>query len=104
MKVCHMKVIIKRDEMSKKYKILICLIVVEFFCVSILKNRNISFDNLVINATGTIIFFLPILWLLFLVSKDTHFSKSKRIIAKCFFYFIIVSYIFGGVVNLIAQG
>ena len=98
-----MKVIIKRNKMKKNYRILICLIVVEFFCVAILKNKNISFDNLLINATGTIIFFLPILCLLFLVSKDIQFSKRTRIIAKCFFYFIIFSCILGGVVNFVVN-
>ena len=99
MRVCHIRVIIERTKMKLKYKILICFIIFEFLIVSSLKKQNISFDSWMINAIGTIIFLLPILFLLFAVSKDTSFSKKKRLIAKFFIGFIICSYVLGGIVT-----
>ena len=99
MRVCHIRVIIERIKMKLKYKILICFIIFEFLIVSSFKKQNISFDSWMINAIGTIIFLLPILFLLFDVSKDTSFSKKKRVIAKFFIGFIICSYVLGGIVT-----
>lgn len=89
--------------MKRKYKIVIGFIVVEFLCVSLLKSRNVHIEGWLMNALGTLIFFSPIEYLLFSISKDTAFSKNKRIIAKVFFYYIIICYIIAGVVTFFTK-
>ena len=89
--------------MKIKYKILICFIIFEFLIISSLRKQNITFDSWIINALGTIIFLLPILLLLFAVSKDTVFSQKKRVIAKFFVCFIIGCYVLGAIVTILTQ-
>ncbi len=89
--------------MKSKYKVLICLIATEFFIAFFLNKMNVTFDSLLINVTGAIIFFVPILSLLILVSRDKEITKKKRVFAICFGCFIIISFVLGVIANLLAN-
>ncbi len=89
--------------MKKIYKVLIWIIVAEFLGVSFLNKMNVTFDSLLINVTGAIVFFVPILSLLVLVSRDKEITKKKRVFAICFSCFIIISFVLGVIANLLAN-
>ena len=87
--------------MKKIYKILIYITLFEYIILSSLKKLNITFNSPIISEIGPILAFSPILFLLYLLSKDDNISKNKQIIAKCFFWFIICCYILGFILKRI---
>ncbi len=89
--------------MKKIYKMLIWIIVAEFLVASFFNKMNVTYDSLLINVTGALAFFVPILALLFLVSRDKKITKKKRVFAMCFGFFIIISFISGIIANLLAN-
>ncbi len=74
--------------MKKKYKILTRLIVAEYIIAAVLKNLNISFNNTLFGLIFAFIFFVPILVLLYMLSKDEDIAPKKRKFCKVFFYFM----------------
>ena len=83
--------------MKKIHKVLLMLFLFNFLCISILKKNGISFDSWVIAAIGSLLFFIPLIVLLFLIGKDPEINKSKRIVAISFAVFILFCYLMGGV-------
>lgn len=87
--------------MKKKYKILIGVIGIEWLCVLILSEMEIQIDSLIGGMLGLMVFFVPVLLLLYLLTKDDNISPKNRILSKVFFVFIIVSCFAGIVVKIL---
>ncbi|MEE1064771.1 MAG: hypothetical protein UH249_01415 [Acutalibacteraceae bacterium] len=89
--------------MKKQYKALICVIVLEFVLLLVLDQSMLVVRSWIGNAVGTFIFLLPIQILLFLLSKDNKFTKSKRLVFKIIFMFTNVCYILGGIATFVER-
>lgn len=86
--------------MKKKYIFLLIIFALEIEIISILSKKNIQITSFIGKAIGTLVFILPILILLFLLSKDKDISDNKRLISKVILWFIIICYIIGGIASL----
>ena len=89
--------------MKKQYKILCSVIFIEVFIISILNETAVKIQSWFGNAIGALIFLFPIQILLFMLSKDEKFSKSKRMFFKIVFWFIIICYLLGGIATLLEK-
>lgn len=75
--------------MRNKYKILRTIVIFEFILAFILsKFFELKITSIVLGIFVLIIFFAPILYWLYLISKDNNYSTIKRMICKFFIVFI----------------
>lgn len=89
--------------MKKVYKRIGVLLVLEYFCLSLMNKLDIHIQSWVGNAVGALLFLMPILLLLYFLKKDEDVSRIYRVIAKIFFWFLIFCYIAGGIGKGIEQ-
>lgn len=87
--------------MKKKYKILLIIFGIEYLFVSILNKSNIKIDSVIGTILGLVLFFAPIVVLLYLLGKDMEISPKYRILSKILNVFILVSFIAGFIVKLL---
>lgn len=88
--------------MKKKYKIIVILLSLEYFCLSFMNEIDIHIKSWIGNALGALFFLVPLLLLLYLLKKDEDISMKFRILAKFLFWFFIICYIAGGIGSAIA--
>jgi len=74
---------------------------VEFLVVCILGQNNIKLDSWIGGIIGLLIFMLPLLILLFLLSKDNAIPKNKQLLCKIGFWIILISSVSGVIATLI---
>lgn len=79
--------------MKKAYKICVICALVEFVIIYFLDKANIQLNSFFIKAVGALLFFLPIILLLVMMSKDEKFSSKKRQLFKGMYLFVIFCYI-----------
>ena len=89
--------------MKKQYKCLLIVIITEIFVASILDQYNIQIQSWIGNAIAAFVCFSPIEVLLYMIGQDNSFSNPKRICCKIAFWFILASYLLGGVLLLIEK-
>lgn len=82
--------VMNESMMKKKYKILIGILGIEYLCILFLSELNVRLNSKVGNILGCILFCLPVLTLLKLISKDDDISIKYRVLSKIFFVFIVV--------------
>ena len=87
--------------MKKSYKVLLCIIILEFVILSTLDPNEVAVQSWIGKAIGTLICLLPIQTLLFLLSKDNKLAKGKKLIFKILFIFINICYVLGGITTFI---
>jgi len=87
--------------MKVQYKILLSIILAEFFIFSILERNNIKVQSWIGNAIGVFVFILPIQILFYLLYKDEKQSRRKRKFFRIAFWFINICYVSGGVATII---
>lgn len=83
--------------MKTKYKIIIFVFAIEYFCILIMDKMNIHVRGWIKNAIGALVFLVPLFLLLYFLGKDKDIKKKYRIISKILFYFLIVCYLVGGI-------
>lgn len=81
--------------MKREYKALICFWLAEFFVVYFLDRAGVRLQSLLLNAICALLFLLPIVILLVLMSKDECFSVKKQMLFKMLYAFIIFCYVLG---------
>lgn len=89
--------------MKKKYKICIIIWLAEFITVYFCDKANVHISSLFINAIATLLFFLPVVILFVLMSKDEGFSTKSRMFFKFIYVFIILCYAGGLAINLLLK-
>lgn len=87
--------------MKKTYSVLLSVFAVEFLLVCILGQNNIKLDSWIGGIIGLLIFMLPLLILLFLLSKDNAIPKNKQLLCKIVFWLILISAVSGAIATLI---
>lgn len=88
--------------MKKKYKIILIIFILEYFCLSLINKLGIRIRTWLGNAIGALVVLLPLWILLYLLNKDKDISPRCRMLAKFFFWFLIFCYIAGGIGKVIA--
>ena len=83
--------------MKNRYKICLLVWLAEFIAVYFLDKSNVHFHSVFVHAIGTLLFFLPIIALFVLMSKDEDFPEKKRVWFKVIYAHIILCYA-GGLV------
>lgn len=81
--------------MKREYKALLRLWLAEFVVVFFLDKAGVQIQSLLINAICALLFLLPIVILLVLMSKDESFSAKKQMLFKMLYVFIIFCYVLG---------
>ena len=89
--------------MKKKYKILIGIIVAEFVLIEILSVCNVKIDAFPLNLIGAVIFVIPMLIMLFHLSREESFSKRKRIVFKVLFWHFTVCVIAASIGGILIE-
>lgn len=89
--------------MKREYKPWLILLLVEFIFVFIMNKANVHFDSLMISAIGTFLFFLPIVALLVLLSKDEAISEKGRALCKFAYCFLAFCYLLGLVLKILVK-
>ena len=87
--------------MKKKYKVALIIFGIEYLCISVLNKYNIKIDSVIGTILGLMLFFAPIVVLLFLLSKDKEIADKYRILAKISNVFIIVCCIASFIVKIL---
>lgn len=88
--------------MKNKYKIILILLILEYFCLLLMNKLNIKIQSWIGNAVGTLLFLTPLLILLYILKKDEDIPVKFRILAKFFFWFLVFCFIAGGIGKAIA--
>ena len=89
--------------MKKIYKYLLAVIIVEICIVSVLDRAGFHVQSWIGNAVGAAVLFLPIEMLLFILGRDGDLSKGWRACCKVAFWFVLISYLAGGIALLAEQ-
>ncbi len=84
-----------------RYKIIVGAIVVEYIIVSLMSKHNIKIQSGWGNGVAALIFSIPFEILFFVISKDDRVSKIWRVLFKCIFWFWILCYLGGFVVEMV---
>ena len=87
--------------MKFKYKVSLILFFIEVLVLNTIKSYGIKIESIVGSVLVTIIFFLPLQYLFFSLSKDENCSTKKRKYFKIIFWFLnycIMSAITGTVI------
>lgn len=87
--------------MKLKYKISLFLFFIEIIVLNLMNSNGIKFETAFGSILGVILFFSPLQYLLFSLSKDELYSKRKRKYFKIFFWFFnycIISAIIGVII------
>ena len=87
---------------KKRYKVCIIACLAEFVFIYFLNKAELQFHSLFFHSIGTLLFFLPIVILLMLMSKDDDISIKKRQVFKMIYVFIILCYIGGLTAKLLS--
>lgn len=87
--------------MKKNYKILIGILLIEYFLLSILNKLNIQINSKVGTIVGLILIFMPVQILLYLLSRDFQISMKARILSKALFFSISIWCLAGIIVKLL---
>ena len=83
--------------MKIKYKILLILFLIEYISLSVLNKGEVKLQSWWGNAIGTLLLCIPILVLLYWVSKDDEISNTCRSVPKIIFRFMIFCYFAGAI-------
>lgn len=83
--------------MRRKYKIITCILLIEFLFLSMLNRTNVSIDTWTFSAISVFVLCIPLLVLFYMLSKDEKMSKKTRLLSKVVFWFVIFCYIVGGI-------
>ena len=89
--------------MKRKYKPWLILLLVEFIFIFIMNKANIHFDSLPISAIVAFLFFLPIVALVVLASKDEAIPVKRRALCKFAYCFIAFCYFLTLVLKLLVE-
>lgn len=87
--------------MKLKYKISLFLFLVEVIILNAMNSHGVKIQSAIGSILVVILFFLPIQYLLFSLSKDELYSSRKQKYFKVFFWFLnycIISSIIGIVI------
>ena len=87
--------------MKKIYKVLLGLFGIEWIYVIVLSEANVQITSFLGKTVGIILFFAPIVVLLYLTSKDEEISAGKRKMAKLFLVFWIFCFSAGMIIEAI---
>ena len=74
--------------MKFKYKVSLILFFIEVLVLNTIKSYGIKIESIVGSVLVTIIFFLPLQYLFFSLSKDENCSTKKRKHFKIIFWFL----------------
>lgn len=88
--------------MKNRYKIILILLILEYFCLSLMNKFNIKIQSWLGNAVGALLFLSPLLILLYILKKDDDVSVKFRILAKFLFWFLVFCFMAGGIGKAIA--
>lgn len=88
--------------MKNRYKVILILFILEYFCLSLMNKLNIKIQSWIGNAVGALLFLTPLLILLYTLKKDENISLKVRIFAKLLFWFLVCCFIAGGIGKAIA--
>lgn len=83
--------------MRRKYKIITCILLIEFLFLSMLNRTNVSIDTWAFSSISVFVLCIPLLVLFHMLSKDEKMSKKTRLLSKVVFWFVIFCYIVGGI-------
>lgn len=87
--------------MKLKYKISLLLFFIEVIVFNAMNSNGIKIESTLGSLIGIILFFLPLQYLLYSLSKDELYSRRKRKYFKIFFWFFnycIISSIIGVII------
>ena len=88
--------------MKRRYKVIIILFILEYLCMALMNKLNIYVQTWIGNAIGALLFCIPLLLLLYFLSRDEDVSKKYRILGKIGLIFLIFCYVAGGIGKAIA--
>ena len=88
--------------MKMKYKIILVILIIEYFVLWYMNKTGIHLDSWIGNALGALVLLAPIFVLLYLIMRDEDISMKFKFWAKIIFWFLLVCYIAGGIGKAIA--
>ena len=89
-------------KMKRGYKILITILALEIVGVSALNELGMVAHSWIGNVISGMIFLVPLLILLYFLSKDSNISRTKRTLSKIVLCFIIICFCVGMIAKAIA--
>ena len=84
----------------KNNKLLIQIVVVEIIALFLLNKSNIVIDSWIGKTLGMFVVILPIIVLLFRLSKDENKPSNNKTLYRVLLIFIVVCYLLGVIITI----